>query len=202
MYAIISFLVVQASTVTNTIVITPNEAILASSVVQVGSIPKEALKRQITANNATSSDHLGGNQEYFDALWAKYPILKRIAACESGGGVKNPPRHYDNSGNVILGWYNKKDTGIFQINLTAHAGELKKLGLDAFDPIDNAKFAEILYKRNGTRDWDASRKCWLDLQMLANKNRPLMEGGRLVDEPWPWSDAQQVNTFRNPYAYL
>lgn len=55
----------------------------------------------------------------------------------------------------------KRDVGQYQINTIVHADELKKLHLDVVNSADdNALFADILYKRNGLKDWSASRTCW------------------------------------------
>lgn len=51
------------------------------------------------------------------------------------------------------------DNGIFQIN-DIHISEATRLGLDLKNPEDNATFAIVLMKRNGLRDWNASKINW------------------------------------------
>jgi hypothetical protein len=96
-----------------------------------------------------------------------YPVLERISACESTGDMKGTPRQFNSDGTPL--WGNdvktgkpiKRDVGIFQINTIAHAAELSKLGLDVISNIDdNADYALILYERDGTEPWDASKNCW------------------------------------------
>lgn len=98
-------------------------------------------------------------------ILAAYPILKRIAACESTGSVENEPRQFLPDGSPLWGIDHgvivKRDVGLFQINLKAHAEELANLHLDVVTKIDdNANYALILFERNGTRDWLPSKSCW------------------------------------------
>jgi hypothetical protein len=66
-----------------------------------------------------------------------------VATCESG---LNP------------GAYNGKNTngstdgGLWQIN-SVHDKELKRLGLDKYNPTDATKYARMLYEQNGWIDW-------------------------------------------------
>lgn len=55
---------------------------------------------------------------------------------------------------------NSHDGGIFQISKKYHGKELEALGLDPYDIEDNLKYARLLYEKNGTRDWNASKHCW------------------------------------------
>ena len=102
-----------------------------------------------------------------EAILTRYPILRRIAACESTGSVDGTPRQFRDDGSPLWGNDVKtgkpihRDVGIFQINTKAHADEISKLGLDVINnEDDNANYALMLYERNGTRDWDASKMCW------------------------------------------
>lgn len=79
-------------------------------------------------------------EEFVDA-----PIMVKVARCESR--FKNVPGELSD------------DFGPFQIN-QIHLPELKQLGLDRTKVEDNIKFARILYKRNGLKDWENSRHCW------------------------------------------
>ena len=96
------------------------------------------------------------------------PVLERVAACESTGDPNGTPRQFNNDGTPL--WGNDpttgkpvmRDVGIFQINTWVHADELKKLGLDVVhSEADNETYALILYRRNGLKDWAASKGCWL-----------------------------------------
>lgn len=66
-----------------------------------------------------------------------------IATCESG---LKPNAFNPNNPDGSL------DGGLWQIN-SVHDAELKRLGLDKYDPEDATKYARILYDRNGWMDW-------------------------------------------------
>ena len=85
----------------------------------------------------------------------KYPVLDRIAQCESGN------KHFDKNGQVMLrGNTNKTvDVGVFQINSVWFA-KATELGLDLTKEADNREFAKYLYTTRGTEDWKFSAKCW------------------------------------------
>jgi len=85
----------------------------------------------------------------------KYPVLDRIAQCESGN------KHLDKNGQVLLrGNTNKTvDVGVFQINSVWFA-KATELGLDLTKEADNREFAKFLYSTRGTEDWVYSKKCW------------------------------------------
>ena len=81
-----------------------------------------------------------------------YPILQRIAGCESGGGDPNlPARQFNGNGSPLWGNDPKikgattTDVGMSQIPLKYHGNEVKKLGLDVVHSADdNANFALML----------------------------------------------------------
>lgn len=85
----------------------------------------------------------------------KYPVLDRIAQCESGN------KHFDKNGQVMLrGNTNKSvDVGVFQINSLWFA-KATELGLNLTVEKDNREFATYLYKTYGTEPWVWSKKCW------------------------------------------
>lgn len=85
----------------------------------------------------------------------KYPVLDRIAQCESGN------KHYDKNGQVMLRGNNNKtvDVGVFQIN-SLWFSKATELGLDLTKEADNREFAKYLYTTRGTVDWIYSQKCW------------------------------------------
>jgi hypothetical protein len=84
-----------------------------------------------------------------------YPVLDRIAQCESGN------KHLDKNGQVIMrGNTNKTvDVGVFQINSVWFA-KATELGLNLTVEKDNREFAKYLYTTRGTEDWVYSKKCW------------------------------------------
>lgn len=85
-------------------------------------------------------------------LMKDYPVMKKIAQCES-----NNRQFYEN-GEVVIGKITP-DIGRWQIN-PIHLPEARRKGIDVYTAKGNAKFARILYERNGTRDWRASKDCW------------------------------------------
>lgn len=80
--------------------------------------------------------------------------MVKVAECESKF------RQFNKDGTVLQGEVNPKDKGVFQINIKYHLADSKKAGLDIYTLEGNLKYAQILYKRNGTRDWNASKECW------------------------------------------
>ncbi|WKZ26755.1 MAG: hypothetical protein QY304_01480 [Candidatus Paceibacterota bacterium] len=89
-------------------------------------------------------------REYFKDA----PIMIRIAFCESTF------RQNDKDGNVLRGVQNSKDVGIMQINEYFHADKAKQMNLDIHVIEGNMEFARYLFEREGTRPWNASKKCW------------------------------------------
>lgn len=88
-------------------------------------------------------------------------ILKSIAECESG------LVHYKNNGEILKGYKNPNDSGLFQINAVAHANaDIDFTTLDG-----NIQYAIQLYKKNGTRDWRYSRACWSKKVLTKLKNK-------------------------------
>lgn len=84
-----------------------------------------------------------------------YPVLQRIAECESNN------RHFGESGQVLMvGNTNKSvDVGRYQIN-SLWFKKAHELGLDLTLEKDNEAFAIYLYKTYGTEPWIHSKKCW------------------------------------------
>ena len=85
-----------------------------------------------------------------------YPVLAKIAQCESGN------RHFGESGQVLMvGNDNKSvDVGRYQINNAVWGKTAHKMGLDITLEKDNEEFAKWLYKNYGTEPWVWSKKCW------------------------------------------
>ena len=70
-------------------------------------------------------------------------VAVAVATCESG--LKTNAYNPNNTNGST-------DGGLWQIN-SVHDKELKRLGLDKFNPVDATKFARILYEQNGWSDW-------------------------------------------------
>ena len=89
-------------------------------------------------------------------------VLLDIAYCESGSNQKAIGYNYRyvNGKRVI----SSRDIGLFQINEYYHAKSAKALGMDIYTQSGNTAYALYLYKRNGTRDWNASRHCWSNIK--------------------------------------
>ena len=79
-------------------------------------------------------------------------ILKRIGFCESGNNQFRP------DGSLKVSYTN--DVGKYQINLSAHADQAKKMGYDLNTEYGNTLFALWLYNIQGTSPWNASKHCW------------------------------------------
>ena len=68
------------------------------------------------------------------------PIMILVAECESG------MRHYDSNGKVLVGYVDRADKGLFQINTRYHLKKSKELGYDIFTPMGNIKYADYLFR--------------------------------------------------------
>lgn len=82
------------------------------------------------------------------------PILAEVARCESQF------RHFGKNGNIIRGIANAKDVGVMQINEQYHGDKAETLGLDIYSLDGNLAYASYLYKKEGTKPWRSSAKCW------------------------------------------
>ncbi len=84
-----------------------------------------------------------------------YPVLDRIAKCESGGS------HYSASGQVLMHWNENKtvDVGKYAIN-SKWFKKASELGLDLTKESDNKAMALWIYQNRGTEDWYPSKACW------------------------------------------
>jgi len=85
-----------------------------------------------------------------------YPVLDRIAKCESGG------EHFGANGQVVVNGNTNSsvDIGKFQINVRVWGAKATEMGLDLTKEEDNTKFAKWLYANRGTEDWYSSKACW------------------------------------------
>lgn len=82
------------------------------------------------------------------------PTMVRIAQCESRF------RQFDANGRVLAGGIDPDDTGTFQINKRYHIVQADKMVLDINTLEGNIAYAKYLRKKNGYKDWLASKKCW------------------------------------------
>lgn len=89
-------------------------------------------------------------QKYFEET----PIMAKIAMCESS------LKHYGANGKVIRGKVDDADVGLMQINERYHGETAKKMGLDLETIEGNLAYAKYLYDKEGTKPWNASKKCW------------------------------------------
>ena len=81
----------------------------------------------------------------------KYPILDKIAFCESGN------KHFDKNGQVLVrGNTNGRasvDVGTWQINVMYHGKKATEMGLNLFNEKDNRTYAVYLFETHGTEPW-------------------------------------------------
>lgn len=83
-----------------------------------------------------------------------YPVMDRIAKCESGG------KHTQDGQVIFNGNTNKTvDIGKFQINSIWNK-KATAMGLDLTKEEDNTKFAYWLYVNYGSEPWYSSKSCW------------------------------------------
>lgn len=90
-----------------------------------------------------------------------FPVLERIADCESGSGKKGTGTQF-RGGQVIL-HANKNgttDIGKYQINMYVWRKQATKLGYNLATKKGNTKMAEWIYLNYGTGSWKYSKKCW------------------------------------------
>lgn len=112
-------------------------------------------------NARTAADtSIPTKKETVNAVVSVPEILLRIGGCESGGGVLNPPRQFNEDGSVVRGKVNPKDVGAYQINTYWNGAKAKELGYDLFTEEGNTRMALWLYEHQGTRPWNWSKFCW------------------------------------------
>lgn len=92
-------------------------------------------------------------------IWDGYPLLKRIAGCESLGDPNAEPIQFLN-GEVLRGRVNPDDIGAMQINLGVWGTKARELGLDVFSFKGNITFGKWLFDRYGSNPWFLSASCW------------------------------------------
>ncbi len=80
-------------------------------------------------------------------------IMLDIAHCESGN------RQFLDNGEIVSNPHSSA-IGRFQIMSSLHRDTAESMGMDIDTEEGNTAYAMYLYKKNGTRDWNASRDCW------------------------------------------
>lgn len=80
---------------------------------------------------------------YYEGLDSSWPVLWQVAECESRWKASA---------------YNEttRDAGIFQIHIPIHGQNREYWN----DHKNNINYALELFKKNGLRDWTASKHCW------------------------------------------
>lgn len=93
-------------------------------------------------------------EAYVREYFKETPILAEISRCESNF------RQVDSRGEVLRGRVNKSDLGLMQVNEYYHGEKAEDLGFDLTTINGNLAYAKYLYDKEGTRPWNASKKCW------------------------------------------
>ena len=97
-------------------------------------------------------------QEEIKVLDKLISALYPVCACESTGNKNKNPIHYDKNGNVLVGV--SGDIGYCQIAPQYHQKNAEAMLLDIYSEEGNIDYANYLFRRNGYKDWLASKKCW------------------------------------------
>lgn len=93
-------------------------------------------------------------QEIEKVFGEKAEVMKKVAFCESS------LNHYDDNGEVLRGYVDKRDSGLYQINEYYHLEKSKELGLNIYTVEGNIAYAKYLLDTQGLAPWSASKKCW------------------------------------------
>lgn len=88
------------------------------------------------------------------AKFARYPVLIKIADCESGF------QQYNRDGSLNYNDQGSSAVGVMQIVSSIHKSDAKKLGFDITTTDGNLDYALYLYRTQSTTPWDASSSCW------------------------------------------
>lgn len=100
-----------------------------------------------------------------------YPVLDRIADCESGirdikthnvRAIKGSAMQFDKNGQVRMNANGNKtvDMGYMQINVTVWGKTATDMGYNLTVEKDNKAFGQWLYFTKGTEPWKFSKDCW------------------------------------------
>ena len=86
--------------------------------------------------------------------YADYRILHDIVKAESRW------RQFDETGVVLKGVINQKDTGLFQINTSFWLAKANQLEYDIYEPEGNLKMGLWIYRNHGVKPWSWSQSMW------------------------------------------
>lgn len=108
------------------------------------------------ANESLTSDN---QQDYARELIAEYfpdeaRLMRAIARCESG------LVHRDASGELLPNAEGSTARGLFQVLMSVHYDEMRRMGLDPNNDDDYMTYVRHLYETQGTAPWRPSRSCW------------------------------------------
>lgn len=92
-------------------------------------------------------------------------VMHDISWCES------KDRQFNDDGTVYRGVINSEDVGKYQINEHYHLLAAQKMGIDIYTEDGNEQYAMVLYNAHGTRDWNASRSCWENIDAYKAKSQ-------------------------------
>ncbi|HEY4516274.1 MAG TPA: hypothetical protein VJH67_03760 [Candidatus Paceibacterota bacterium] len=93
-------------------------------------------------------------EEYVNKYFSDVPVLVEVARCESQF------RQHDKNGKTLVGFVNKSDKGVMQINEYYHLDRAEKLGIDLHTIEGNTAYARYLFEKEGLQPWISSSKCW------------------------------------------
>ncbi len=93
-------------------------------------------------------------EQYVQDYFKETPILAKIAKCESRYN------QFNSKGSVLRGEIVPEDVGLMQINEFFHKEKATELGYDLETVDGNLAYGKYLYDKEGTKPWNASRKCW------------------------------------------
>lgn len=119
--------------------------LLATIIAVTFTLGQISTPEHLTAETVTVTEH------------TKYPVMDRIAACESKQGQFNP------KGEVVtnLNSNGSVDVGQYQINMSPeHIKESAKLGFNVMTESGNRDYAMYIYTHYGTGAWSSSAHCW------------------------------------------
>ena len=93
------------------------------------------------------------------------PELVSVCSCEATGRPDNDPtlHHYEpgSTSTLLIGRVNPADRGMCQINMDAHGGTTKQIGMDILNNYsDYVAYANHLHERFGLQPWTYSQHCW------------------------------------------
>ena len=123
----------------------------------------KAANGQVVQDKSTQVPASQTVEQYVREFYADEPVLSEIARCESRF------RQYDEKGVVLRGEVTPADIGIMQINERFHESTSETLGYDITTIDGNLTYARHLYQKEGTKPWNASKKCWGKSPLVALK---------------------------------